>query len=292
MIIVKLIGGLGNQMFQYALAFSLAERTGSHSALDITGFQHYTLHRYSLDHLKVNLPVASDRDLARYRPTAAQNILRSLLGPLGLSDRIVPRHYIRERHLGYDPRILQLSGDYYLDGYWQSERYFRSHRASILSEFRVTTAPRGTDREVLKDIERSESIAVHVRRGDYATNPQTQSIHGLLPWQYYLDAFAFIKERVTKPRFFIFSDDLDWVRRTVGSSLDVRFVDHNTAATNYEDLRLMSACKHQIIANSSFSWWAGWLNPNPDKTVIAPKRWFTAPNLDATDLVPAEWVRL
>ena len=136
------------------------------------------------------------------------------------------------------------------------------------------------------------SVSIHVRRGDYLTNPVTFQTHGLCDIDYYKKAIDEILDLVDKPHFFIFSDDQSWAKSNIIFGAPTDYVMHNNSLKNYEDLRLMSYCRHHIIANSSFSWWGAWLGNNPEKIVIAPKKWFNDPKIDTTDLIPDTWLRL
>lgn len=288
-IIVKLIGGLGNQMFQYATARSLAARRGARVALDITGFEHYKLHRYALCYLNVEENLARREDV-RWLTGGwlARNVVSRLRGV-----RKTKRFRIfRERIFQFDPSVLELSGNLYLDGYWQSERYFREHAALLRREFRPKGALTQKSEEVAGLIRSCNSVSLHIRRGDYVSNPSTNRTHGTCDLAYYREAATLIAGRAPSPVFFVFSDDHEWVRASLELPYPTTYVAHNDATRNYEDLHLMSLCRHNIVANSSFSWWGAWLNENEEKTVVAPRRWFRDDRLDDRDVVPAAWTRL
>jgi hypothetical protein len=144
---------------------------------------------------------------------------------------------------------------------------------------------------IAQEIGQSNAISLHVRRGDYVHNSNTLATHGLCSLDYYQTAINYITERVAQPNFFIFSDDITWVKDNLKVDFKCRFVDHNHGTESYNDMRLMSLCQHHIIANSSFSWWAAWLNPNHKKIVIAPRQWFVNDN-NVSDLFPQNWVKL
>ena len=141
-------------------------------------------------------------------------------------------------------------------------------------------------------MDQCNSVSVHIRRGDYISNKDTNALLGVCPMDYYDRAIAYIVERVVNPCFYFFSDDIAWVRRTFSLPFQSRFVDHNSGRQSFNDMRLMSLCRHHIIANSSFSWWGAWLGRNGDKTVIAPRRWFRRDIMDLKDLCPDSWVLL
>jgi hypothetical protein len=136
------------------------------------------------------------------------------------------------------------------------------------------------------------AVSIHVRRGDYVSDAGTNRFHGTCSVDYYHDAVDRISGFAPASHFFVFSDGIDWAKENLRLRQPVTYVDFNDGEKNYEDLRLMSLCKHHIIANSSFSWWGAWLNPNPDKIVIAPKKWFNDPSINTDDLIPNSWLRL
>jgi hypothetical protein len=197
-----------------------------------------------------------------------------------------------ERHFHFDSQVLLLPDDVIVDGYWQSERYFADVADLVRREFSFKRSAGGRNAEVAAEIAACNSVSLHVRRGDYATDPVVMAMHGVCSLDYYDRAVEYIVERVSDPVFFLFSDDPDWVREQLKVHGSVRVVDHNGPDAGCEDLRLMGQCNHHIIANSTFSWWGAWLNLNPDKIIVAPKQWFADESLDTTDLLPASWVKL
>lgn len=284
MIITRLIGGLGNQLFQYALGRRLAYRHGVPLKLDITGFETYTLHKYSLHNFALEAAIASAQDLEPYRSTPVRRILRRL-------NRFIPvqrRWWVVEPHIRFAREILDAGPNVYLNGYWQSEKYFADIAPLLRNEIRVTVPLEGRDAEVAHSINHGPSAAVHVRRGDYINN----STHGLCSTVYYEEAMRRVEEHAPDVRFFVFSDDARWAREAFGHLERATVVGHNGADKNYEDFRLMSLCRHHIIANSTFSWWAAWLSSHPEKMVVAPRIWFQDSVFDSRDVVPESWVRI
>ena len=274
-------------MFQYACGRNLAEMHGVELRLDVSAFETYTLHRYSLGAFNIRGQLADSDDLARYRePGRARRLVSRLTG------RAVSGVRFRERQFSFDPTVLELGPDVLLDGYWQSERYFDRSAEVVREEFQLRMSPTGEDLKVARQIQSCESVSVHVRRGDYASNPATTSYHGLCTADYYRAATERIAQRRASPTFFVFSDEPDWARDNLRLPGETIVVGHNDAGRNFEDLRLMSLCQDNIVANSSFSWWGAWLNEHTDKCVVAPARWFQADTLDTTDLCPLTWVRL
>ncbi|MHB1510272.1 MAG: alpha-1,2-fucosyltransferase [Acidimicrobiales bacterium] len=266
---VRLMGGIGNQMFQYAAARSLAARRGTGVAVDLSWF--------------VEQSPSGD--------TQRAYALDVFVGPAAASKTEIPTgRSFREQGFGFDASVLQLPDSSTLIGYFQSERYFLEHAPVIEKEFSFLAQPDRDNRSVLELISSSESVAVHVRRGDYTNNPTTKAHHGLLPLDYYRRAVDDLTARVLDPRFFVFSDDPMWCRRGLSFLRGGVVVDHNRQESGAEDLRLMAACRHHIIANSTFSWWGAWLATRPEQIVVAPRRWFAGSSLDAAQLCPSRWL--
>lgn len=287
MIVTRLIGGLGNQMFQYAAGRALALRRGTTLAIDRRGFEvyhthHYGLFKFALDAVDANpalLPGAP-------RETRLSRIMRRLRPGPALQ-------VYTERSFTFDPAVIELQDGTYLDGYWQSVRYFADADAAVRADFAIRTPPSADNAQWLARVAGSTSVALHIRRGDYVADARANSVHGTCPIDYYLRAVERLRERVAGiPEFYVFSDDPDWAEANLRLGYPTHFLRHNDKAADYEDLRLMSACRHAIIANSTFSWWAAWLNPHPDKTIIAPARWFRTDTLDDRDLIPQDWLRV
>lgn len=297
MIIARIIGGLGNQMFQYAFGRRLALERGVPLKIDVSAFADYDLHGYALGRLAIEAEEAGAAEVAALTavaPRFPENLVPRRLLPrfLRRSRRYHPQHVHEGEGFTYDPAVVEREGSLYIDGYWQSERYFAPAAATLRREFAVPTPLAGRNAEVADRIQAGPAISVHVRRGDYAADPKTRAIHGLLSLDYYAAAVAHLAERVEAPRYFIFSDDPAWAAANLDLPGEPVLVDHNDAATNYEDLRLMSLCDHHVIANSSFSWWGAWLNASAEKIVVAPARWVADPSKPCPDVCPEAWVRL
>lgn len=286
---VRLIGGLGNQLFQYATARALALRHGAEVKLDLSGFESYGLRRYELDAYPIAADIAAPEELAAIdagRPTSG------LLGRVLARLRPHPAQHYREPHYHYDPELARQALPILLDGYWQSERYFIDVADVIRRELTPRDALEPDNAAVAADIGEVNAVSLHVRRGDYVSNAHTNAYHGICSLDYYRAAVAHIREKVAEPHFFVFSDDHDWTRENLKLDLPMTYVVANAADRGYRDMQLMSLCQHHVIANSSFSWWGAWLNPSPAKMVVAPATWFAAGANDTKDLVPAGWVRL
>lgn len=290
MIIVNLIGGLGNQMFQYATGRALSLRLSQSLRLDISGFDGYGLHQgFELSRVfACNPEIATDEDIRDLLGWRASRIARKLLLLPAFrwlqGDRLVV-----EPHFHYWPEITGLSRNFYLAGYWQSEKYFCDATESIRADFTFRPPLSKQNAELARRIGQTTAVSLHVRRGDYVSNAKANAAHGLCSLDYYRAAILQLAAHVERPEFFVFSDDIAWVKANLKIDFPCQYVDHNQGAESYNDMRLMSLCEHHIIANSSFSWWGAWLNPNMDKIVVAPRKWF-ATDKNVEDLYPAGWV--
>jgi hypothetical protein len=300
-ITVSLIGGLGNQMFQYAAGKALAERHGVPLALDISGFRNYALRPFLLDRLLVPEAIASVQAEPAERPE--ENFTRAkwkaridrLLGKARLPKLASSPNEYREPHFHYDPAFEMLGPKVSLFGYFQSERYFNSI-AESLRDWLSPREPLGEAAAVaLKRIETSRlPVSVHVRRGDYL-KPGTHEVHGILGETFYRQAFDRLEGMIGRDaEIFIFSDDPAAAEQVLGFIPGSR-LNHvrGDPERPWEDMALMARCRHHVIANSSFSWWGAWLDPSPDKIVVAPRAWFAATELNKRntgDLYPAGWI--
>jgi|APLak6261664640_1056046.scaffolds.fasta_scaffold03361_2 hypothetical protein len=288
MLVTRIIGGLGNQMFEYATARAASLRVGVPLKLDLSGFETYSLHAYGLNNFNIVEDVARQSDYFIGSP-------KSLLERIKRYSRcIVQLECYRENGLSFDSKVLELSDNTYLDGYWQCERYFLDFENQIRNDFSLRFTPDAVNQKYLDSINSVNAVSVHIRRGDYVSNSTVNEIHGVCGLDYYQRAVEYLRSHIQSENlhFFVFSDDPDWVKKNIDLGLATTFVSHNDASKNYEDMRLMSACKHHIIANSSFSWWGAWLNSSKNKIVIAPDLWFLSPSLSSVDITPATWVRL
>lgn len=292
MVIVHLMGGLGNQMFQYAMGRALAHRLDTILKLDINAYAHNGLRTYSLSPFSIQDEFASQTELAAIRRPYESRIAWYLLRLSQTLHLPYGWRVLQENHLRpYDPRLAELSGHLYLKGYWQSENYFAHMRGLIQQEFTVRNPPDPLNRAMAEQIADVQSVSLHIRRGDYVSNPDTHHIHGVCSLAYYHTCVQRMAERIVHPHFFVFSDDPAWAEKNLHLAYPVTFVNHNSGAP-HEDLRLMSLCQHHIIANSTFSWWGAWLSRNPDKIVFAPRRWFNDPTIDTSDLLPKDWIQV
>lgn len=297
MIVVKLMGGLGNQMFQYAAAKRLAHFHNTDVKLDLSFFEKskpgITPRSLVLQKTSIIILPATRCEILLFAGFPKSYVGRLFTKMLRLTclKRPRPTSFI-EPHFHFAPEVLDLPDNTYLEGYWQSPSYFDEIADIIQREFTVTHCLKGINLETLHLIERSESVSIHIRRGDYTTNPNAMKFHGTCGIDYYQKCVVQIAEKVTNPHFFVFSDDPLWVRANLDFKHSTTIIDNNDQEHGYEDLMLMSLCKHNIIANSTFSWWGAWLNRNPGKIVMAPSCWFANHEINTKDLLPESWLKV
>ena len=280
MIYTRIRGGLGNQLFQYSVARNLADQLDVELGLDIREYNSKSEFKLGLGNFNIrgNLnPVG----LIKHKNNS--KILFALDVLLGKQ-----KHVYYEPFLSYDKTVLKKVDGTYLKGYWQSEKYF-CNNVKILNDLKILSLPSKKNIQIQTEIQNCNSISLHIRRGDYVSN----NTHGTCDLSYYKKAVEYFIDLYGKDiTVFAFSDDPSWVFRNLSLPVSIKFIDHNTSEYNYEDMRLMSYCNHNIIANSSFSWWSAWLNKNPEKMIIAPKLWFANKKIINEDIVPKSWIRI
>lgn len=295
MVIVKLSGGLGNQLFQYAAARRLSVFHQTILKLDVTLFEHYKLRNYCLSPFSILENFATSQEIAEVKGISGRRLSKF---PFRFLQRLVRSHrspiFCEPLVRPFDPNILKTPKDIYLDGYWQSEKYFVDIQDIIRREFTIKYAQDRQSQRVAEQIASTQSVSVHVRRSDYVSDFETNRTHGFCSPDYYKQCVSLITGRITDPHFFVFSDEPSWTTKNLRLGYPTTFVTHNDEDKACEDLRLISMCKHNIVANSSFSWWGAWLNPNPDKIVLSPKKWFNdpGPDADASDVIPPRWIQV
>jgi len=285
MVIIHLKGGLGNQMFQYAFGRSLSIKRGAELKLDILdspiiGIKHDIERPYLLSNFNINAEIATKEEVLKERK------------PFLLLLSKIWRRVSRYDYFKFDTSFFKKGSDYFEGFWWQSEKYFKDIRNQLLSEYTLK-ASFGTNAEKITTVIRqAESpVSIHIRRGDFASDQTTREHHGLLSNDYYIKAIELINRKVSFATFFIFSDDIEWVKTNLQLPSTTLFVSGGTILDT-EELFLMTLCKHHVIANSSFSWWGAWLGTHPEKIVIAPQKWITDPSVDASDVYPEGWIKI
>jgi hypothetical protein len=278
MIVINLMGGLGNQMFQYAAAKHLATLNNAELLIDASNFKKLTAnsdHTFQLSYFKIQARQATRDEILRViRPSNfVRRVIDSVVGK--------PPHKLKSKTIfkepagsNFKPYFLELKGDQYLIGYYNSFKYFSPIRNTLIAEFKPKGEISTQGQEMQRLIESTNSVSLHIRRGDYVDNPDVyKCIEGIITDRYYQNAVKLIAERVNHPHFFVFSNDMEWVRQNFKIPYEVTYVDINSAQSGFEDLWLMSKCKHNITAGgSTFSWWAAYLNTNGHKIIVRTKQ--------------------
>lgn len=291
MVVLHLSGGLGNQMFQYAFGLAHAKRLRTDLKLELTDPTLIIHNGFELERIfNIQASKATQTDIQAVLGIYRHRFIRKVFKVTCVS-KIFKSPCIEEPYFHFSPAMLAIPDNSYINGYWQSEKYFLKIENEIRSDFAFKLPMSQQNANIAEVINQTNSVSLHVRRNDFANNSRINSTHGLCSLEYYQAAIRYIVERVERPKFFIFSDDPAWVKGNLKIDLPCEFVEHNKGKESYNDMRLMSLCKHHIIANSSFSWWGAWLNPSKSKIVMAPLRWFAKP-MDTSDLIPPRWVRL
>lgn len=285
MVIVRILGGLGNQLFQYAAAKALAVKNNTQVKLDLAGFADDDLRNFELDKFRLNYGLASEKEIRSLKAANSFQRIKARLSPAA------KKRFYKEPHFRFDPGFFSLRSPVYLQGYFQSERYFLPVADEIRKAF-VFRDAFSPGVEALTTTLRSEnSVALHIRRGDYK-NAESLRVHGVLPMDYYRNAINHLTKTIGSDlRLYLFSDDPQ-VAATELALPNLTILSGVVSRNHYEDFYLMQQCRHNVIANSSFSWWAAWLNNHSNKTVVAPKNWFHQGPTDTQDLLPQNWIRL
>lgn len=283
MIITKLSGGLGNQMFQYAAGKSLASRHNTDFFLDTMEYDKWTI---------------------RKKARAFE------LSLFGLKNRIKPDFFLFNQfnsnytiahstkyvqpHVHFDSHFYELPDHTHLIGVWQSEQYFKDIRSALINDFSFARHlnPDRYYQNMLDKIGATRAVSIHVRRGDYVSNPEFNKVHGVTSTSYYQKSIECIQEKERNVHFFIFSDDMEWVKSNLDIPAPFEFVRGKMGQSAIFDMWMMSQCRHNIIANSSFSWWGAWLNTHADKVVICPRNWFADKQYDSRDVAPPDWIKI
>ena len=294
-VIVSLYGGLGNQLFQYATGRSLSILNKSELIFDLGWFDESeqlsetTPRKYTLSNVGLHFKCQSVGLPHFYHKLRFWRVVSRFLSKIGLLKNRVPLY--NEAGTRFDKNLLSLNSPIWLNGYWQSYKYFESISDVIKSDLQQKKLSSDTGK-LLKEIEGKNAICIHFRRGDYITNKNAATTHGTCKVDYYYEGLNIVKKNFANPECYIFSDDPAWVRLNFKPSVPMTVVDINGPDEAYQDLFLMAACKRFIIANSSLSWWGAWLSSSENKVVVAPKKWFANKSYDTSDLIPPDWIRI
>lgn len=290
MIIIKLKGGLGNQLFQYATGRALAEERKEMLLLDLSYLSQnpkgaYTKRVFELDQIKYIAQIADPTQIKKF---SSRRFLSRILN----RTRIKSEFTFNESTSGYMPDIHQLPVNVLLDGYWQTDKYFNSIRVSLLNEIQPSIKFTDKGKIYAENIKKSNSVSIHVRRGDYIHHKKANEYHVICGLDYYKKAIEILESSYIDLHYYIFSDDIEWCKIKFDFLKKVEFIIDENDKKSSQDLFLMSYCKHNIIANSSYSWWAAWLNINREKIVVAPEIWFKKSNVQSPDLLPESWIKI
>ena len=269
MIIVRIMHGMGNQLFQYALGRTLALKLNCGLKLEIS---YYT---YDDSSRKFDLPYFNQPSLVE------TNLEEDIPEEFGFHQQPFQRRL--------DHQIKRIIANTYLKGFWQSEKYFSEYREVISNDLKIKNEFIKNVEYKALEIQKENSVGMHVRRGDYV---QTKDFLGLVPTEYYANALNYLESKIGRFKVYVFSDDIDWVKENIRIKQEHEFVSGYISGNHIEDFYLMTHCRHQIIANSSFSWWAAWLNVNREKIIIAPERWFITTRYNSAEVVPDNWIKM
>jgi hypothetical protein len=303
LIVVYLMGGLGNQMFQYAFGRRMALANDARLVLDASGYHSVEApdpalgaRACGLSHLCIVGQIVERPETELHRTIPIRRWIRKVRqAAIRLGDKRKP-YFLRqeivepeEQHFQFDGRVFarRIHGAVSVRGFWQTEAYFRDMEDTIRKELRLRRELRGKNADVATQILGCTAVTVHVRHGDNANAVAAQL--GVLPREYYERAMQEIGTEVQSPHFFVFSDDIAWARVLLGHDRPYTFIDHNGAEGSHEDMRLMTMCQHHIIANSTFGWWGAWLAKHPGQMVIAPRRYYLGVDRPNPDLYPESW---
>jgi hypothetical protein len=292
LIIIRLNGGLGNQLFQYSAAYALAFQNKDHLKIDISGYLSFsekknTYRNFDLANFLISAEVARPDEIAK---------IKNPLGVLSKIYRLIRQKLFKAYYVDWHPEVVKKTGDIYLDGYFQSEKYFLNCFDKLRSELTLKSDLFQEIELAARDIQaKPNSVSLHIRRGDYVENPKASRYHLVCDIAYYKRAIAAMQEKIPKIHLYIFSDDPDWVKNHLPLSTPATFISNGKGAANTlkpaQELVLMSKCHHHILSNSSFSWWGAYLNSAPNKIVLAPSVWSKGP-IPQPNILPTGWISI
>jgi hypothetical protein len=300
MVLVYLNGGIGNLLFKYAAGFGLASKLNVPFKLDksyyhnksyagdkLSDFYHIPYYTNILENtFNISAVESAESELDPFRHSLLKKII----------ERLKPyykRKIFREQKFGFDPNFFKAPSDVLIKGYWQSEKYFIHVSSMLKKELTFKKSIQEKNKPLVDQIMREISVSLHIRRGDYLKQPVSKNILGTLPMEYYQESVNYLRSVINSNiHFYIFSDDIEWAKNNLHISGNITFIDKSFNLTDVDEMYLMSQCHHNIIANSSFSWWGAWLNKNDNKIVIAPNKWFNNEPQNTQDLIPSNWIRV
>lgn len=287
------MGGLGNQLFQYAAGKALAIKHNTELKVDLSFLNNeiditYTKRNLELDVFNTSYSVASDEELELF---TKKNILQKILKKY-FNINLTKFYIANQTGFEYNIDFLSYPDNTLLIGFWQSQNFFSTIREILLKELTIKKTMSQDCLMAHDAIVNSNSVSLHIRRGDYVSDKNANSFHGILPLEYYYNAMNYLNQLTSNLKVFVFSDDIDWVKSNLKLKNESVYIDFNKNENSVFDMYLMSLCKYNVIANSSFSWWGAWLNQHPNKVVISPKLWFVDNKINTKDLIPSSWIQL
>lgn len=291
MVITKLQGGLGNQMFQYASGLALSKRLGFDVKVDVSFLNLdtkgvYTKREFELSAFKHKIEIANKSEIEPFIKLNQGGIGRRLTSLFSSKSKLI---YFKEKGAFYHKEFESINTSCYLDGFWQNEKYFSAYKEEVLKAFNFKEEYKAKANTAIETISKIESsVSLHIRRGDYVSLKSASDFHGVCSLDYYNAAVQYLKKELGDIELFVFSDDLNWCRDNIKYDVPVNFVELNNP---YSEMYAMSQCKHNIIANSSFSWWGAWLNQNKNKIVIGPTQWFKDSQHNPKEILPESWLK-
>lgn len=300
LIIINLKGGFGNQLFQYATGYSVAKRNNAKLKFDLSFFENEKYSKwFKLDRLNIKIEKASNEEIEFLKNNPNAPFLYRILHKFGIRSAYFKKSDIVEKiFFKPDKQIIGHKESAYITGWCVVVSYFKEYRKDLLNEFKLKNGLTSAANRYLSEINSTNSVSIHIRRGDFLNY---EHFYRIIPIEYFLKSIEVLNGKVINPTFFVFSNDLDWARKNLNIDNNLVFVNlkddiNYEGEDDMEDFFLMKNCKNNIIANSSFSWWAAYLNENADKLVIAPKKWYndklTQKNMEKYPLCPEEWILL
>ena len=272
---LKITGGLGNQMFQFAAGYSVAKSKKVDLNLDLSWYKRRDIHNgFELQKI---FDIFNRVDFLN-KPFS----LKQLFSKIDFRYKT-----FEEPHFHYTPEILNLQNHCFLRGYWQSEMYFTNYASDIRKIFEFKKILDNENSKIASEIIENKSVSLHIRRGDFLK--KNNQVHQVDLTKFYNKAINEMSNNFDNPKFFIFSDDPKWVFKNFSIKKNFRIVSNNKSNYSYLDMYLMSLCKCNILANSTFSWWSAWLNNYSNKIILAPKTWFTDKTIKTDNLFPKNW---
>lgn len=309
--------GLGNQLFQYAAALALSLEKNTALKVDVSSYEGYKLRKYELENcFGITTARATAEEIAAFRfdhpvkkiwnklvPSKKMRMLGLPYEEAGLPRKVLvfydtvsaphKRKTYQEPHYHFDRKFFNATDHVYLQGYWMSWKYFQKYEEQVRNIFSVKKELVQHLHQLAAVMRSTNSVSVHIRRTDL-TDPFVTKLKGVLTADYYEKAIAYLQEQYNDLSVYFFSDDMDWVKENFDlNKAKITYIDKTITSTGIEDFYLMTQCRNNIIANSTFSWWAAYLNSNPNKIVIAPKKWYSDnAHYDYKDVYPNEWIKI